>query len=104
MKNHWRRIGMVYWVQRRRYWTMKRFVQDVLNGHRSAVPTVGQALESKLRKRVFRLKRPGFVERTQYGLDRDGLFDPHAPVADPALLREHKKLYSGHWWEGAAEK
>src|SRR5208282_1585222 len=61
MKNHWRRIGMAYWVQRKRYWTGKRLVQDLLNGVPSPVPTVAQALESKLRKRVYRLGRPDFV-------------------------------------------
>ncbi len=38
------RIGMVYWVQRKRYWTAKRWIQDVLNGVPSPVPTVAQAL------------------------------------------------------------
>jgi len=99
MRNPWRRIGMVYWVQRKRYWTGKRFIQDVLNGVPSPVPTVAQALESKLRKRVFRLGRPDFVEQMRYGLDRDGFLDPHAPP-DPALLHLHEKLYAGRWWEG----
>jgi hypothetical protein len=99
MKNHWLRIGMVYWVQRKRYWTGKRFIQDVLNGVPSPVPTVAQALESKLRKRVFRLGRPDFLEQVQYGLDRDGFLDP-APPPDPALLlRLHEKLFAGRWWD-----
>ncbi|HMD97234.1 MAG TPA: hypothetical protein VKM93_07915 [Terriglobia bacterium] len=93
------RIGMVYWVQRKRYWTAKRWIQDVLNGVPSPVPTVAQALESKLRKRVYRLGRPDFVEQVRYGLDRNGFPDPHAPP-NPALLRLHEKLYSGRWWEG----
>ena len=92
------RIGMVYWVQRKRYWTAKRFIQDVLNGVPSPVPTVAQALEGKLRKRVYRLGRPDFREQVQYGLDRDGFLDPHAPP-DLALLRLHEKLYAGRWWE-----
>jgi len=82
MKNHWLRIGMVYWVQRKRYWTMKRILKDVANGYRSPVPTVAQALESKLRKRTFRLGRPGFLERMQYRLDRDGVLNPNAPPPD----------------------
>jgi hypothetical protein len=100
MKNPWRRIGMVYWVQRKRYWTGKRFIQDVLNGVPSPVPTVAQALESKLRKRVFRLGRPGFLEQMRYRLDRDGVFCPGAPPPDPALLSLHEKLFAGRWWEG----
>jgi len=94
---------MVYWVQRKRYWTGKRFVQDLLNGLPSPVPTVAQAMESKLRKRVFRLGRPGFIERMQCRLDRDGIFDPNAPLPDPVLLRLHEKLYAGRWWEGTGK-
>jgi hypothetical protein len=98
MKNPWLRVGMVYWVQRKRYWTGERFVQDVLNGVPSPVPTVAQALESKLRKRVYRLGRPDFLDQVRYGLDRDGVLDPHAPP-NPALARLHEKLFSGRWWE-----
>src|SRR5271157_2996357 len=102
MKNPWLRIGMVYWVQRKRYWTGKRFIKDVLDGVPSPVPTVAQALESKLRKRVFRLGRPGFLERVRNRLDRDGIYDPDLPPPDPALLRLHEKLYADRWWEGTA--
>jgi hypothetical protein len=94
MKNHWRRIGMVYWLQRRRYWTMKRFVQDVLSGQRSPVPSVAQALEGKLRKRVYRLRRPGLIERMQYGLDRDGYADPNPVPPDPVLKARFEELFA----------
>jgi hypothetical protein len=100
MKNPWLRIGMVYWVQRKRYWTGKRFVQDVLNGVPSPVPTVAQALESKLRKRVFRLGRPDFLDQVQYGLDHDGFLNPAKP--NPALKRLYERLFAGRWWEGTA--
>jgi hypothetical protein len=99
MKNHWLRIGMVYWVQRKRYWTMKRLYQDLASGQRSAVPTVSQALEGKLRKRVFRLGQPDFLEQVRYRLDRDGVFCPDAPPPDPGLLRLHERLFAGRWWE-----
>ncbi len=100
MKNHWRRIGMVYWVQRKRYWTGKRLVQDLVNGIPSSVPTAAEALESKLRKRVFRLGRPGFLEQVQYGLDRDGFRDPAGP--DLSLKALYERLFSGRWWDGMA--
>jgi hypothetical protein len=96
------RIGMVYWVQRKRYWTEKRFIQDVRNGYPSPVPTAAQALESTLRKRVFRLGRPDFLERMRYRLDRDGILCPDAPPPDPALEALHKKLFAGRWWEKGA--
>jgi hypothetical protein len=63
------------------------------------IPVVGRAMEGKLRKLAFRLGRPGFVERMQHRLDRDGVFDPDAPPHDPALLRLHEKLSRGRWWE-----
>jgi hypothetical protein len=99
IKDHWKRIGLVYWVQRRRYWTRKRFWRDLANGQPILIPTVGEMLEEKLRKRVFRLGRPAFVERVRYWLSKDGVFDPQAPPSDPALLRQHAELYSDRWWE-----
>jgi len=42
MKNHWLRIGLAYWVQRRRYWTTKRFYKDLATGEPTPVPTVPQ--------------------------------------------------------------
>ena len=96
--NHWQRIGLVYWVQRRRYWTMKRFWKDRASGAEIPIPSVGEVMEAKLRKRVFRLGRPGFIERMRYRLDREGNFDPGAPPPDFALLHLHEKLFSGRWW------
>jgi len=87
-------IGMVYWVQRKRYWTMKRFWKDLAGGQPVPIPTVGEVLERKLRKRVFRMGPPGFIERMQYRLDRDGVYDPDLPPPDPALLRHHAKLFA----------
>jgi len=103
MKNHWLRIGMVYWVQRKRYWTMKRLYQDFVSGQRSPVPTVSQALESKLRKRTFRLGRPGLLERMQYGLGRDGFANPDPLPPDPALKEQLEKFLASRWWEGTPD-
>jgi len=103
MKNHWLRVGLVYWVQRKRYWTMKRFWKDLAGGQPVPIPTVGEVLERKLRKRVFRMGPPGFIERMQYRLDRDGIFNPDAPPPDPALKTLHEKLYAGRWLEGLYE-
>ncbi|MGO9274147.1 MAG: hypothetical protein ACLQOO_28580 [Terriglobia bacterium] len=99
IKDHQRRIGLVFWVQRRRYWTVERLCEDLESDEPVPIPAVGQVMEDKLRKRAFRLGRPRFVERMQYGLDRDGLVDPDAPPPDPALLRLHRELFSGRWWE-----
>jgi len=99
IKDHRRRIGLVYWVQRRRYWTAERLCGAMGTGEPEPVPAVGEVIEEKLRKVEFRLGRPRFVERLQYRLDRDGVFDPDAPPPDAALLRLHEKLFAGRWWE-----
>jgi len=105
IKDHRRRIGLVYWIQRRRFWTAERQIEalqweEVLGSKEPLpVPSVGEMLEEKLRKLKFRLARPRFVERLTYRLDRDGVFDPDLPPPDPALLRRHEELYVGRWWE-----
>ncbi|HME01261.1 MAG TPA: hypothetical protein VKM93_28600 [Terriglobia bacterium] len=105
IKDHRRRIGLVYWIQRRRFWTAERQVealqwQEALGSKEPLpVPSVGEMLEEKLRKLEFRLARPRFVERLTYRLDRDGVYDPNVPPPDPALLARHAQLYAGRWWE-----
>jgi len=61
-----------------------------------------QALESKLRKRIFRLGRPDFLEQIHYGLDRDGFRDPAPPepTVKRALKDVFEKLFAGRRWEG----
>ena len=111
IKDHRRRIGLVYWVQRRRFWTVERQVQaskweELGSKEPLPIPSVGEMLEEKLRKLEFRLARPRFVERLTYRLDRDGVYDPSLPPPPPALLALHEKLYAGRWWEdttGAAK-
>ena len=73
---------------------------DMTSAEPVPIPVVGQVMEGKLRKLAFRLGRPRFVERMQYRLDRDGVYDPAAPPPDPALLSHHAKLFAGQWWEG----
>ncbi|HME00131.1 MAG TPA: hypothetical protein VKM93_22720 [Terriglobia bacterium] len=64
-----RRIGMVYWMQRKRYWTLERKLEALAGIYPVNVPTVGEALQDKLHHRVFRLRRPGLWERQRLGLD-----------------------------------
>jgi len=81
-----RRVGITYWVQRKRYWTPLRVVLAALNQYPVGVPTVGEALEERLRHRVFRLGRPGLWDRLRYGLDIDGNVRPGSvrpPRAEP---------------------
>jgi hypothetical protein len=106
IKDHRRRIGLVYWVQRRRFWTAERQIEasqweEVLGSKEPLpVPSVGEMLEEKLRKLEFLLARPRFAERLTYRLDRDGVYDPNLPPPDPVLIRLHEKLYPGRRCEG----
>ena len=77
MEDPYRRIGVVFWVQRRRYWNSKRSAW-VLSGL-DPVPTVEElrVLEGGLRCLVFRTRKPrNWDERFRYGLDRQGNFRP----------------------------
>ncbi|HMD98018.1 MAG TPA: hypothetical protein VKM93_11910 [Terriglobia bacterium] len=74
-----RRMGITYWVQRKRYWTPERVVCAALNQYPAGVPTLGEALEGKLRHRVFRPGRPGLWERLRYGLNEHGNRAPGEP-------------------------
>jgi hypothetical protein len=104
IKDHRRRVGLVYWLQRRRFWTVGRQTQALLweglgDKVPLPVPSVGEMVEQKLRKLEFRLARPRFVERLTYRMDRDGVYDPRLPPPDPALLRLDERLFAGRWWE-----
>ncbi|HMD99320.1 MAG TPA: hypothetical protein VKM93_18590 [Terriglobia bacterium] len=79
MADERRRVGIVYWVQRKRYWTPERVILAALNQYPAGVPTLGEALEEKLRHRTFRLGRPGLWDRLRYGLDEQGNRTPGGP-------------------------
>jgi hypothetical protein len=68
----WRRIGVVFWRQRRRYLTPAR-VKRILQGLGPlSIPAADEGLENRVRCLVFRLRRPDYFERLRYGLDRNG--------------------------------
>ena len=69
--NYWR-IGVVFWIQRRRYLTPAR-VKLIRAGLEPLVlGAADEGLENRVRCLVFRLRRPGYFERLSYGLDRNG--------------------------------
>jgi hypothetical protein len=77
VEDPYRRIGIVFWVQHRRYWNPRRLGR-VLAGL-DPVPAVEElkALEGGLRCLVFRMRKPrNWDERFRYGLDRQGNFRP----------------------------
>jgi len=77
VEDPYRRIGVVFWVQRRRYWNPRR-IGRVLAAL-DPVPAIEELrkLEGGLRCLVFRMHRPrNWDERFCYGLDREGNFRP----------------------------
>ena len=73
VEDPYRRIGVVFWVQRRRYWNPRRIAR-VLAGLDPA-PEELRRLEGGLRCLVFRMRKPrNWEERFRYGLDRQGNF------------------------------
>jgi len=62
MVDEHRRIGIAYWVQRKRYWTLARKLEALAGILPANVPTIGEALQDKLRHRVYRMRRPGLWE------------------------------------------
>lgn len=80
------RVGIVYWVQRKRYWTAERARQAALNLHPAGAPTLGEALESKLRHRVFRPGSP-VIQSGQTGGNGDGT---RMPVGSESASSSHE--------------
>jgi hypothetical protein len=74
-EDNWRRIGIVFWVQHRRFLTTARLKRMLAGLEPLSVPGPNEGLESRVRCRVFRLRRPGYFERLRYRLDRNGAPD-----------------------------
>ncbi len=60
-----RRIGLVFWVQRHRYWTLDRALRVLRGEEPRATAPDGQRLEQRWRRRRFRLRKPGLWERLE---------------------------------------
>lgn len=65
-----RRIGLVYWVQRRGYWTREKVYRALLSRGPTEEPTWRESLEHRMRRRVFRLRRPSLWQWQAYCLSR----------------------------------
>jgi hypothetical protein len=72
VKDEWRRIGLVFWVQRKKYRTVARLLRVLLGVESVACPGPGQGLEARVRSRIFRLRRPRPLERARLALDPNG--------------------------------
>jgi hypothetical protein len=78
-EDNYRRIGVAFWIQRRCYLTPAH-LKRMLAGLEPLVMRGGdEGLENPVRVPGVRLRRPGYFEQLQYGLDWNG--DPLEPPA-----------------------
>ncbi len=61
--DQWRRIGLVFWVRRPRYWTLERHLRILVGLEPLAPPPPGCRLEQRWRRLRFRTRKPGLWER-----------------------------------------
>ena len=96
-QDNYRRIGVAFWIQRRRYLTEARVRRITKGLERFRLRPADEDLEVRVRCRVFRLRRPGWDERMFYGLDRNG---------DPDWSRRPWRSLPGYRerWEAARRR
>ena len=88
VEDPYRRIGVVFWVQRRRYSSPKWIGRVRLGLDRAPAVEEPGRLEGGLRCRVFRMRKPrNWDERFRYGLDREGNFRPELYLEYRRALR-----------------
>ncbi len=64
IQDRWRRLGLVFWVQRRRYWTLEKMLRAA-RGEEPKSPPEGYRIEPTWRRRRFRGRRVGLWERQE---------------------------------------
>ncbi len=65
IEDSWRRIGLVFWVQRPRYWTLERRIRILLGNEPVALPPPSYRLEQRWRRRRFRARKPGLWKQQE---------------------------------------
>jgi hypothetical protein len=75
--DRWWRIGLVFWVQRHRYWTLERALPVLRGEEPRATAPAGQRLERRWRRRRFRLRKPSFWERLELEAEIRRQLDRH---------------------------
>ena len=72
VRDDWRRIGLIFWVQRKAYCTLDRIVRVLQGSEIPVLPEGDQGLERAVRSKAFRLRKPNPRERWRYSLGMDG--------------------------------
>lgn len=88
----WNRVGLVYWVQRKAFWNLKKLFATMLGSAPVKEPPLRQALESRIRHRVFRMRRPSLWDRQKYGLENEQRAPNPATQKKPAPPTELDRL------------
>jgi hypothetical protein len=96
-EDNWRRIGVVFWLQRRRYLTPVRVKRMLLGLEPVGPRAADEGLENRVRCLVFRLRRPGYLQRLRYSVDRNG--DPDWSRQPWRSLPRYREQ-----WEAAAAR
>ena len=107
IRHPWRRLGLVFYTQRRRSWRRRRLaalLRDAVHPglrrrHAGSKPDPGPEREAGLRSRAFRLARPRAWERIRYCLDRAGYYHPEWRGPYRRLRREMLDSGQGVWLE-----
>jgi hypothetical protein len=98
------RVGLVFYAQRRRGWTVRQLLARVYGrrtrglGH-ELEPVMEPELETGLRCRVYRLGRPRFWEQIRHCLDREGRYHPEWRGRNRELRRELRNSPMALWLE-----
>lgn len=66
IRDPWSRTGLVYWAQRKRFWTLERVFKATLSRAPAKKPPLRQMLEQRLRHRVYRMRRPSIWEMVKW--------------------------------------
>ena len=95
------RVGLVFWVQARRWWTRARMNRVALGLEPAQTFFPEVRYERGLRSKVHRLRYPCFDDRLRYGLDRNAVCHPDRIAWGRRFLREFGSFKLGPMWQYA---
>ena len=95
------RVGLVFWVQARRWWTRARMNRVALGLEPAQTFFPEVRYERGLRSKVHRLRYPCFDDRLRYGLDRNAVCHPDRIAWGRRFLREFGSFKLGPIWQYA---
>jgi hypothetical protein len=89
----WNRVGLVFWVQRKGFWNLPKLLSAVFGTAPVEEPPLRRALEGRVRRRVFHMRRASWWERQKYGLSgKECCAAKPKPKSERAPITESDKL------------